>query len=240
VIHLVAKTLEDQENSSNNPSNTQNNQETQNINLDDLYNGIIEIPIIRANRRSRRRRGIIIDNLVPQFDISESFESMHQNVLSIKNMQNCQNKFDNDMIINSKTITGFDFSKTQYEVGQWVDVKDTINQWLEAQIIQIRGNLAYVHYNGWGNRWDEWIEFSSPRIAPFKTYTMQSPNSIFLSPYPSVVPDANVESQKRSIDTFYYMEKSVEFMSQVSKYVEVMNKLRKASSIIIIEIRKRI
>ena len=60
VVHLVAKTLDDQENSSNSGTNSQNNQETQNINLDDMYNGIIEIPIIRANRRTRRRRGIII------------------------------------------------------------------------------------------------------------------------------------------------------------------------------------
>jgi hypothetical protein len=54
------------------------------------------------------------------------------------------------------------------EVGQWVDVKDTIDQWLEAQVIRVRGNQAYVHYNGWGTRWDEWIDFSSPRIAHFK------------------------------------------------------------------------
>lgn len=155
---------------------------------------------------------------------------MHQNVLSLKNMQTCQYKFDNEQIIASKTITGYDFSNTKYEVGQWVDVKDTINQWLEAQVIQVRGNQAYVHYNGWGNRWDEWIEFSSPRIAPFKTYTVQSPNSIYLSPYPSVVPDANVVSQKRSIDTFYYMEKSAELMNHLSRNIEVMMKLRRSSS----------
>jgi len=47
-------------------------------------------------------------------------------------------------------------------------VKDTIDQWLEAQIIQVRNNMVYVHYNGWGTRWDEWIEMSSPRIAAFK------------------------------------------------------------------------
>jgi hypothetical protein len=68
----------------------------------------------------------------------------------------------------SKTITPFDFNKSKYEVGQWVDVKDTIDQWLEAQIIQVRNNMVYVHYNGWGTRWDEWIEMNSPRIAAFK------------------------------------------------------------------------
>jgi hypothetical protein len=159
---------------------------------------------------------------------------MHQNLLSLKNIQICQNEFDNEHISKNMVINGFDLSKNKYEIGQWVDVKDTIDQWLEAQITQIRGSLAYVHYNGWGNRWDEWIEFSSPRIAPFKTYTVQSPNSIFLSPYPTVVPDANVESQKRNIDTFYYMEKSVEFMAEVTKCIELMSKLRISSKSLLI------
>ena len=155
---------------------------------------------------------------------------MHQNILSLTNIQNCRNKFDNEQVINMKTITSYDFSNNKYEVGQWVDVKDTIDQWLEAQIIQIRGTQAFVHYNGWGNRWDEWIDFSSPRIAPLKSYTVQSPNSIFLSPYPTVVPDANVESQKRSIDTFHYLEKSVEFMNELTKNIDLMSKIRKKNS----------
>jgi len=66
-------------------------------------------------------------------------------------------------------------------IGQWVDVKDTINQWvfhyfsnseylfkLEAQVINIRDNQAFIHYNGWGTRWDEWIDMNSPRIALFR------------------------------------------------------------------------
>lgn len=83
-------------------------------------------------------------------------------------LQNCRNKFDEQQVISTKTITPFDFTKSKYEIGQWVDVKDTIDQWLEAQIIQVRNNQVYVHYNGWGTRWDEWIEMSSPRIAAFK------------------------------------------------------------------------
>jgi hypothetical protein len=93
---------------------------------------------------------------------------MHQNITSLQNLINCRSKFDDQQIFQSRTISGFDFSKSKLEVGQWIDVKDTIDQWLEAQVIKIRGNQAYVHYNGWGTRWDEWIDFSSPRIANFK------------------------------------------------------------------------
>jgi hypothetical protein len=106
---------------------------------------------------------------------------MHQNIINLQNILNCRSKFDDQLIQNKEnkdynnnisnknhTITGFDFSKSKLEVGQWIDVKDTIDQWLEAQVVKVRNNEAYVHYNGWGTRWDEWIDFSSPRIANFK------------------------------------------------------------------------
>ena len=94
---------------------------------------------------------------------------MHQNIVTINNLSNCRNKFDEQKIIENKVVTGYDFNKIKYEVGQWVDVKDTIDQWLEGQILQVRDNYVYVHYNGWGTRWDEWIEMNSPRIIPFKS-----------------------------------------------------------------------
>lgn len=48
---------------------------------------------------------------------------------------------------------------------------------------------AFVHYNGWGARWDEWIPSSSARLAPFRTFTVQNPKSIYMSPYPNIQPD---------------------------------------------------
>jgi hypothetical protein len=39
----------------------------------------------------------------------------------------------------------------QFFVGQWIDVKDTVNQWLEATIMDINHaeRTIVVHYNGW-------------------------------------------------------------------------------------------
>jgi hypothetical protein len=182
---------------------------------------------VRAVGRGDVEVIISFKNLVPHFDISECFESMHQNLSTMQNILSCRNPFEERSVMQSRTINAYDFTKSKYEVGQWVDVKDTIDQWLEAQVIQIRNNQVYVHYNGWGTRWDEWIDFNSPRIAAFKTYTVQSPTSIFLSPYPQVQCDANVEPQHRSIDSFYYMEKTVHHMQEVMKMIETMSKLRK-------------
>jgi hypothetical protein len=63
-----------------------------------------------------------------------------------------------------------------YFVGQWLDVKDTVSQWLEATVMEVdaAGRRVYVHYNGWPVRWDEWLDFASPRLAPFRTRTLHA------------------------------------------------------------------
>ena len=39
----------------------------------------------------------------------------------------------------------------RFFVGQWVDVKDTVSQWLEATIMMVDlvERRVFVHYNGW-------------------------------------------------------------------------------------------
>lgn len=74
-------------------------------------------------------------------------------------------------------------------MGCWVDVKDTINQWLEAQVTDLRGDEVFVHYNGWASRWDEWIHRDSKRIALFRTHTVQNPKSLYLSAFPNTPPE---------------------------------------------------
>ena len=104
-----------------------------------------------------------------------SLEVIRQNLLTIKNLER-------DMIKNYSRLMktspdpnnppGYDFSKRKLVIGQWIDVKDTIDQWLEAEVINVNESQVYVHYNGWGRRWDEWIDMNSPRIAAFRTYTV--------------------------------------------------------------------
>lgn len=83
----------------------------------------------------------------------------------------------------------FDLSKRQFRLGQWVDVLDTVNQWLEAQIVEIReaDYMVYINYNGWAPRWDEWLECNSPRIQLFRTFTKQGLYAPMQSPVPMVI-----------------------------------------------------
>ncbi|KAI9909544.1 hypothetical protein PsorP6_014482 [Peronosclerospora sorghi] len=79
----------------------------------------------------------------------------------------------------------------QFFVGQWLDVKDTVNQWLESTVMDIADGKILVHYHGWPTRWDEWIDFNSDRIAAFRTRTLHTHNTQRMSPIPSTrVPGA--------------------------------------------------
>eukprot|EP00826_Nyctotherus_ovalis_P020761 TRINITY_DN1656_c0_g1_i2.p1 TRINITY_DN1656_c0_g1~~TRINITY_DN1656_c0_g1_i2.p1 ORF type:complete len:349 (+),score=73.84 TRINITY_DN1656_c0_g1_i2:198-1244(+) len=87
-------------------------------------------------------------------------------------------------------VKPLDCRKMELRIGQWIDVKDTIDEWLEAQVTKIREGKVFVHYNGWGNNWDEWIDCGSSRIAPFRTYTLQYASSRYYSPAPNIPVDS--------------------------------------------------
>ena len=93
--------------------------------------------------------------------------------------------------MNFQNVKQFNLKHRKFEVGMWLDAKDTIDQWLEAQITDIRENQVFVHYNGWGVRWDEWVDKDSPRLAVFRSYTVQNPKANYLSPIPNIMPDPN-------------------------------------------------
>ena len=81
-----------------------------------------------SNRRGRNNRR-------REIDLSERMESIRQNLQTIENMLNMNRNFHK---------------------GQWIDAKDTVDQWLEAQVLDINssstGTSLFIHYIGWPNR----------------------------------------------------------------------------------------
>jgi hypothetical protein len=77
----------------------------------------------------------------------------------------------------ARVINGQGDSK--FFVGQWVDVRDTVNQWLAATIMDIDrdSRRIYIHFNGWPVRWDEWLDWGSPRVAPFRSHSVHDGTS---------------------------------------------------------------
>ena len=220
VVQLIAKALEENNQNSSQQNNNRTNRNRSNSRRNNEVYPIIQIPF-RTNRRRRRIS-------MPHFDISEYLEGFYQNIITLDNYSNVRKKFDPKIINNP--IEVFDFSKSTYEIGEWVDVKDTINQWLEAQVMKVQNNKAYVHYNGWGTRWDEWIDFGSPRMRNFKTYTLQSPLTFCAMPYPAIPCDSNIEPQQRPIDIFYYLEKTKKYMENLLDDINSILNLKKKNS----------
>lgn len=170
-----------------------------------------------------------------EYNSIECREAIKQSFSSLQNMQECKNSQIDFGNLNQKKeddkIESFQFFKRKLKIGQWVDVKDTIDQWLEAQVIDIKDNRVYIHYNGWGTRWDEWIDMDSDRIMPFRYYTKQTTISNYNTPFPNVKPDANVNvynqndlnQQHQFYDFFNDLDNC---LNQCKKFYEKINENR--------------
>lgn len=110
--------------------------------------------------------------------------ALQQNLISLEGLMHCH------------TGQGFDFSRRYLFPGQWIDALDTVNQWLEAQVVEIQENRAFIHYNGWPSIWDEWIACQSPRVQLFASKTAWRPRQFrpapSQSPSPYSFPDAEI------------------------------------------------
>ena len=68
-------------------------------------------------------------------------------------------------------------SRQSLKVGDKVDAQDSDKKWYEARIVALgthkvnRQKCVRVHYHGWGERWDEWHEASSPHLQALHTFT---------------------------------------------------------------------
>lgn len=76
-------------------------------------------------------------------EVSTSLEPIRQSLLTMHTLLSTMNPAQ----IESSTSQ----TTRKYFVGQWLDVKDTVNQWLEATIMQVDNEQGriFVHYNGW-------------------------------------------------------------------------------------------
>lgn len=176
-IHLIAKVNQ----SNDNIVNINNNIQNDNLNMRrerDPFT-LNFFPLIQPMRRRRIRE---IPN---NFDVNDLLYSIIQNNLCLEDFitnKNFTKEINHDEYKDIKDegnkLKFIDFDNRKFTIGQWIDVKDTIHQWLEAEVIEIQDNnsnessLIKIHYIGWGNNWDEWISFNSKRIMPFRYYTV--------------------------------------------------------------------
>ena len=115
------------------------------------------------NRPNYRRR--LMQQRILGFNVSaqESTEVLRQNLITLSQLSQSMCSVENVSGVHG--ITPFNYNRRTLTIGQWVDVKDTVNQWCEAQIMNTRKILdaqsslekdqVLVHYSGWASSWDE-------------------------------------------------------------------------------------
>jgi hypothetical protein len=160
--------------------------------LDDFENELafMEAIIHDTDRLQRQNRRLTFQERAQPLVVNISYDKKKAGEMLRQNIEQVETLLERRTKPSSLPTQAFLLDNPKYKLGQWVDVKDTMGQWLEAQVTKLSVDKVRVHFNGWGARWDEWISVSSPRIAQFRTYTIQSPQSSFFSPYPSLEPDA--------------------------------------------------
>jgi hypothetical protein len=81
----------------------------------------------------------------PSSEVSTSLEPIRQSLLTMHTLLSTMGSDHHTRHITSPSST------RNYFVGQWLDVKDTVNQWLEATVMQVdhEQDRVFIHYNGW-------------------------------------------------------------------------------------------
>jgi len=66
-----------------------------------------------------------------------------------------------------------DLESRVFKVDDWIDVRDSTEDWLPGQIKEISGARVLVAYDGWAPAWNEWLDKADPRIQKLGTYTTE-------------------------------------------------------------------
>ena len=163
--------------------------------------------IISSTQSNTRRNSEFAPQ--PTINSDEIRETIAQNLLEVQNLIDYGNysqikeenknedinmEEDSDKKEEIYDMNCFNLDKRILAKGQWVDVRDTVEQWLDAQVIEVSDDnkMVKIHYNHWSTRWDEWINTNSPRIMPFRYHTRQITLTNYNSPFPNKKPDYGI------------------------------------------------
>ncbi len=152
------------------------------IHSDSSDSNVVTVQELLAGDDRSSHTGAVVDTESPAGDATVGTELPERESQAEDNMQD-----DAEMEVIAEAAPASLESSTpvvvaprrHFFVGQWLDVKDTVNQWLEATVMNIRypeedgdgPSELLIHYNGWPEQWDEWIACNSARLAPFCTRT---------------------------------------------------------------------
>lgn len=158
------------------------------------------------------------------FNKVETIEVLKQNINNIKELiKNTANlnyeyfhTIKNIFVTNETSMN----PTIDFKIGQWIDAKDSLDIWVEAQIVDIKDNKAFVHFFGWGNSFNEWINIDSNRLALFRTYTLQSPFTKYYSSFPNKKEEGGlILTNLKDFDNFENLHDLVNFIDKLREKI---------------------
>ncbi|CAK56026.1 unnamed protein product (macronuclear) [Paramecium tetraurelia] len=151
VVHLVANMPEFESSPLNRGLSTSSIDEHDNRNSFD----------VQESRRNSRKK--VLQQRLHGFQQLPTRNSLQQNVMTLHNLLQSFNTVAE--VIEQGQI----FAQKDFELGQWIDFKDSYGEWLEGYIGQKQQNqVLIIHQNG-----EEWIGVPSLRLALFRSHTIQ-------------------------------------------------------------------
>ena len=183
-------------NNQSNQNNSNNNNQNNNNIINNDNNQINQNVINNSGNNSNDMEGIF-DSFkyllkYKTYNFTKAGEVITQNYDNLYNMYNNLIDLNLDNTKSIKKLYSSNYN-TNFKVGQWVDIKDRYDTWIEGQITAINNNRIKVQYMGMPPNMNEWLEKKSERIALFRTYTSQKNLKNFYSLYPNKSNEYNRE-----------------------------------------------
>ena len=200
-------------NNNNNNSNSNNNINTSS------NNNINSINDVTNNNNSNNTEGIYdsFKHLLKYktYNFVKSGEVLTQNIDNLYNMYN--NLIDLNLEKSKKIKRLYCLNtNTKFKVGQWIDVKDHSDKWVEGQIISVKDDKIKVQFIG--SNTNEWLNTISDRVALFRTNTLQDNLKNFYSLYPN-------KNQEFNRDQIHVGENENMFYTGIKKFEPLNNHL---------------
>ena len=92
-------------------------------------------------------------------------------------------------------------------VDSLVEALDVQNLWYPARVIQMEGSKVLLHFLGWGDEWDEWIERDSARLRRHRGWGTPSMPTDWQQD--SIIEALDMEGKWYAADVLYVASHSV-------------------------------
>jgi len=118
------------------------------------------------------RRGAHNNNAVLDVKTISGDEPAAPGYVKVDRTVTRNNRPEEQVFLTFKTPSSEGAKKQGFEVGDFVDVLDTVQRWCVGRVVEKKDDKVLIHYEGWADRWNEWMPMSkNRRLALFRTYT---------------------------------------------------------------------